>query len=277
MPELQKILYPQKFNLILYYTITSFVVIAILTFAVGWIFSTHGRQALIKQSEEYTHYFIPHLNYMIYKRLFIAHYPGKTNKLIWKTIAYNLEKIGQNSQGKGIWVKDKKTVLIWLGKGVLFIARCPEHVGLTLDRSVDKKFGFSSAVRGIPASALYLEDSKGTFFNGNIVRLITLSMKWRMMALKKSQVGVMKIYQGYIMHEWTNNQVISEGDYYSRRVNGDLLFLVLFLMVLKAAKIINMRTETVDWYTKYLGATEGRRSVPLRFAGAYKVQSTQRK
>ena len=52
MPKFQKILHPEKFNLILYYALTSFVVIAIISLVVGWIFPRMEGQALIKRSEE---------------------------------------------------------------------------------------------------------------------------------------------------------------------------------------------------------------------------------
>ena len=47
----------------------------------------------------------------------------------------------------------------------------PEHVGLTLDRSVDKKFG--SAARGIPASVLYLngKSREDLYFWLNVITL----------------------------------------------------------------------------------------------------------
>ena len=50
MLKFQKILHPEKFNLILYYTVTSFIVIGVLSLAVGWIFPRMDRKELITRS-----------------------------------------------------------------------------------------------------------------------------------------------------------------------------------------------------------------------------------
>ncbi len=271
MPKLQKILYPQKFNLILYYAITSFVVIAILTFAVGWIFQRMGRQALIKQSEEYTHYFIPHLNYEIYKD-FLLPTIRKDKQIDLENNRIQFKKLDKIVREEVYGLKIKRLYLYDL-EGRIIYSTVPEHVGLTLDRSVDKKFG--SAVRGIPASVLYLEDSKGTFLMETLLETYYPFYEMTNDGSKKSQVGVMKIYQNI---SCMNEQITRS---YQKAIiiagsSMGILFLVLFLMVLKAAKIINMRTKQLIDARNTLEQKVEERTLEIREAYK-KLQYTQRK
>ena len=271
MPKLQKILYPQKFNLILYYAITSFVVIAILTFAVGWIFQRMGKQALIKQSEEYTHYFIPHLNYEIYKD-FLLPTIRKDNQIDLENNRRQFKKLDKIVREEVYGLKIKKLYLYDL-EGRIIYSTAPEHVGLTLDRSVDKKFG--SAVRGIPVSVLYLEDSKDAFLMETVLETYYPFYEMTNDGSKKSQIGVMKIYQNI---SCMNEQITRS---YQKAIiiagsSMGTLFLVLFLVVLKAAKIINMRTKQLIDARNTLEQKVEERTLEIREAYK-KLQYTQRK
>src|SRR3989339_1799411 len=191
MLKFQKILHPEKFNLILYYALTSFVVIAIISLVVGWIFSRMEGQSLIKRSEEYAHYFISNLNYEIYKDFFIPTL-RRDKQIDLKNNRRQFKKLDKIVRERVYGLKIKKLYLYDL-EGRIIYSTAPEHVGLTLDRSVDKKFG--SAVRGIPASALYLEDSKGAFLRETMLETYYPFYEMTDDGSKKSQVGVMKIYQ----------------------------------------------------------------------------------
>ncbi|HHT9114294.1 MAG TPA: sensor histidine kinase [Candidatus Wunengus sp. YC65] len=271
MPKLQKILYPQKFNLILYYAITSFVVIAILTFAVGWMFQRMGRQALIKQSEEYAHYCISHLNYEIYKD-FLLPTIRKDKQIDLENNRRQFKKLDKIVREDVYGLKIKKLYLYDL-EGRIIYSTAPEHVGLTLDRSVDKKFG--SAVRGIPVSVLYLEDSKGAFLMETVLETYYPFYEMTDDGSKKSQVGVMKIYQDI---SCMNEQITRS---YQKAIiiagsSMGILFLVLFLVVLKAEKIINMRTKQLIDTRNTLEQKVEERTLEIREAYK-KLQYTQRK
>ena len=271
MPKLQKILHPEKFNLILYYAITSFVVIAILTFAVGWIFQRMGRQALIKQSEEYAHYFISNLNYEIYKDFFIPAL-RRDKQIDLKNNRRQFKKLDKIVRERVYGLKIKKLYLYDL-EGRIIYSTALEHIGLTLDRGVDKKFG--SAVRGIPASVLYWEDSMGAFLMETALETYYPFYEMTNDGSKKSRVGVMKIYQDI---SCMNEQVTRP---YQKAIiiagsSMGILFLVLFLVVLKAAKIINMRTKQLIDTRNTLEQKVEERTLEIREAYK-KLQYTQRK
>ena len=188
MPKLQKILHPEKFNLILYYALTSFVVIAIISLVVGWIFPRMERQVLIKRSEEYAHYFTSHLNYEIYKDFLLsALRRDKRIDLENNPVQFNkLDKVvRENMYGLNI----KKLYLYDL-EGHIIYSTVPDHVGFTMDRGVNKKL--DSAICGVPASALCLSgatDSKGAFVMETLLESYYPFTKWERMGLKKSRWG----------------------------------------------------------------------------------------
>ena len=115
MPKFQKILHPEKFNLILYYALTSFIVIAIISLAVGWIFPRMEGQALIKRSEEYAHYFISHLNYKIYKD-FLLPIIGKDKQIDLENNHRQFKKLDTVVRENIYGLKDKETVFIRPGR-----------------------------------------------------------------------------------------------------------------------------------------------------------------
>ena len=80
-----------------------------------------GRQALIKQSEEYTHYFIPHLNYEIYKD-FLLPTIRKDKQIDLENNRRQFKKLDKIIREEVYGLKIKNcTYMTW--KDVLFIAR----------------------------------------------------------------------------------------------------------------------------------------------------------
>src|SRR3972149_1772203 len=55
------IFHPEKFHLMLYYSITSFIVIGIVSFLVGEVFSRMEKNALIERSENYAGYIVKNI------------------------------------------------------------------------------------------------------------------------------------------------------------------------------------------------------------------------
>lgn len=194
MSKFQRILHPEKFNLILYYTITSFAVTAILSMVVGWIFPRMESQELIKRSEEYAQYFIVHLNYEIYKDFLFPtlrkdkHIDLENNPKQLK----NLDKtVRENLHG----LKVTKLYLYDL-EGRIIYSTVPEHIGFTLDRGINKML--DSAIRGKPASALRLAgttDSKGSYVVETLLESYYPFYDMEKGGSKKGQTGVLEIYQ----------------------------------------------------------------------------------
>ena len=65
------IFHPEKFHLMLYYSITSFVVIGIVSFVVGEVFSRIEKNDLIERSEKYAGYIVNHINLEMYEAFFV--------------------------------------------------------------------------------------------------------------------------------------------------------------------------------------------------------------
>ncbi|HHT9147085.1 MAG TPA: hypothetical protein ACFYD4_15645 [Candidatus Wunengus sp. YC61] len=164
MPKLQKILHPEKFNLILYYAITSFAVIALLSLVVGWIFSRMEGQTLIKRSEEYAHYFISHLNYEIYKDFFIPTL-RRDKQIDLKNNRRQFKKLDKVIRENMYGLKIKKLYLYDLEGHIIYSnSMAAGRAGLPLERGVNKNL--DSAIRGKPAFVLDSEktmDSKGIY------------------------------------------------------------------------------------------------------------------
>lgn len=274
MPKFQKILHPEKFNLILYYAITSAAVIAILSLAVGWIFPRMESQELIKRSEEYAQYFVTHLNYEIYKDFLIPtlkkdkHIDLENNRNQFRKLD---RVVCENIYGLNI-----KKLYLYDMEGHIIYSTIPEHVGFTLDRGKNKKL--DSAIRGIPASALRLAgttDSKGSYVVETLLESYYPVYEMQKNGPKKEQVGVLEIYQDMSVMKKQMTKARQKAIMMTGSAMG-VLFLVLFLVVLKAAKVINVRTkQIVDARNTFEQKVEER---TMEIREAYKkLQHTQRK
>ena len=83
------IFHPEKFHLMLYYSITSFIVIGIVSFLVGEIFSRMEKNALIERSENYAGYIVKNINHALYED-FSLQLSASMGILTLKTIKNNL-------------------------------------------------------------------------------------------------------------------------------------------------------------------------------------------
>ena len=274
MPKFQKILHPEKFNLILYYALTSFIVIAIISLAVGWIFPRMEGQALIKRSEEYAHYFTSHLNYEIYKD-FLLPIIRKDKQIDLENNHRQFKKLDKVVRENIYGLKIKKLYLYDL-EGHIIYSTVPEHVGFTLDRGTNKKL--DSAIRGIPASAIRLAgttDSKGSYVVETLLESYYPFYETGKDGSKKGQVGVLEIYQDMSRFEKQMTKAREKAIIMTGASMG-MLFLVLFLVVLKAARIINLRTRQLIDARNTLEQKVDERTLEIREAYK-KLQHTQRK
>lgn len=274
MSKFQRILHPEKFNLILYYTITSFAVTAILSMVVGWIFPRMESQELIKRSEEYAQYFIVHLNYEIYKDFLFPtlrkdkHIDLENNPKQLK----NLDKtVRENLHG----LKVTKLYLYDL-EGRIIYSTVPEHIGFTLDRGINKML--DSAIRGKPASALRLAgttDSKGSYVVETLLESYYPFYDMEKGGSKKGQIGVLEIYQDMSGLKRQISKARQKAVVITVSAMG-ALFLALFLIVLKAARIIDVRTKLLTDARNTLELKVEERTQEIREAYK-KLQHTQRK
>ncbi|MBF8276586.1 MAG: hypothetical protein HW390_1659 [Candidatus Brocadiaceae bacterium] len=274
MPKFQKMLHPEKFNLILYYTVTSFIAIVIISLAVGWIFPRMESEALIKRSEEYAQYFVLHLNYEIYKDFLLPIL--KRNRLIDlennRAQLKRLDKVvRENMYGLNI----KKLYLYDL-EGRVVYSTMPEHIGYTVNRDSNKKLDM--AIHGKSASALRLAgtiDSKGAYVDESLLESYFPFYSMEGNGTKKEQIGVLEIYQDMSalrmqMLAAREKAIIMTSSAMS------VLFLALFLVVLKASRIINTRTSQLIDARNTLERKVEERTLDIR-AAYKKLQETQRK
>lgn len=276
MPKLQKILHPEKFNLILYYAITSFAVIALLSLVVGWIFSRMEGQSLIKRSEEYAHYFISNLNYEIYKDFFIPTL-RRDKQIDLKNNRRQFKKLDKVIRENMYGLKIKKLYLYDLEGHIIYSnSMAAGRAGLPLERGVNKKL--DSAIRGKPAFALCSAktmDSKGIYVVETLLETYYPFYEMAKDGSKKGQVGVLEIYQD--MSGLKKEMARARGGaIIITAASMGILFLVLFLVVLKAAKIINMRTKQLIDARNTLEQKVEERTLEIREAYR-KLQYTHRK
>jgi len=271
----RKILHPEKFNLILYYTITSFVIIAILSVVVGWIFPRMERQELIKRSEEYAQYFINNLNYEIYNDFLFPTLQEEgivdleNNPEHFKRLDTTIRK---NLYGLHI----KKLYLFDL-KGHIIYSTIPEHIGFVIEQGKNKKL--DSAIRGTPASALRLagtRDSKGVLVTDTMLEsYYPFYNMQKTKTSQKQQVGVMEIYQDMSGLKKQVQSARKKAIIMTSAAMG-ILFLVLFLVVLKAARVLSVRNNQLIDARNTLERKVKVRTQEIRDAYR-KLQETQRR
>ena len=274
MPRFQKMLHPEKFNLIFYYTVTSFIAIAIISLAVGWIFPRMESEALIKRSEEYAHYFVLHLNYEIYKDFLFPIL--KRNRLIdLENNRAQFKKLNKVVLENVYGLNIKKLYLYDL-EGHVIYSTIPEHIGYTINRDSNKKLDM--AIRGKSASALRLAgtiDSKGAYVTEDLLESYFPFYSMEGNGMKKEQLGVLEIYQDMSalrmqMLAAREKAIIMTGSAMA------VLFLALFLVVLKASRIINTRTSQLVDARNTMERKVEERTLDIR-AAYKKLQETQRK
>lgn len=275
LQKLQKIFHPEKFNLILYYTITSFAAIGIISLVVGWVFPHRESRELTKRSEEYARYFITHLNYEIYREFLIPTL-RKDKQIDLENNRKQFRKLDKIIR-KNLYGLHIKKLYLYDMEGHIIYSTVPEHVGFTLNRGENKKL--DSAICGIPASALRLAgtiDSKGSYVEEALLESYYPIYDMQKGELEKDrQTGVMEIYQDMSGLKKQVAKAQKKAIIITGSAMGALFF-ALFLIVLKAARIISVRTRQLIDARDTLEHKVEERTREIR--KAYKeLQDTQRK
>ncbi|MDR4509795.1 MAG: ATP-binding protein [Candidatus Brocadiaceae bacterium] len=274
MSKFQKILHPDKFNLILYYTITSFVVIAVLSLGMGWIFARMESNELIKRSEVYAHNFITHLNYKIYKD-FVLPTIKRKKQIDLENNRRQFKKLDTVIR-ENLYGLDIKKLYLYDLQGHIVYSTVPEHVGLILEHGKNNKLDL--AISGVPASSLRLTgttDSKGSYVSETLLESYYPFHEIENDGTRKNQVGVIEIYQDM---SGLRKQIARAGKKAIVMTGSAMggLFLALFLIVLKATGIINVRTKQLTSARNTLEQKVEERTQEIREAYK-KLQHTQRK
>lgn len=236
------IFHPEKFKLLLYYSITSFIVISIVSFVVGEIFSRMERNALIERSEKYAGYIVSNINHALYEKFFIPSIKdyGQVDK---ENDHEQLEKLG-NIIKSNIYGLNIKKIYLFDMDGQVIYSNIQDHTGYVLEKG--KNYELDYALNGLPSTSLQpagLVDSKGALEEETLLESYYPVYEYiNGVVNSNKQVGVIEIYQDIkdldIQIAGTHRKAVIMTS--SSMV---LLFLTLLLIVKKASSVIRLKTN----------------------------------
>ncbi len=236
------IYHPEKFHLMLYYSITSFIVIGIVSFVVGEVFSRIEKSDLIERSEKYAGYIVNHINLEMYEEFFTP----AMSKHGYIDLDNNQDQF--NHLGKviksNIYGFNLNKVYLFDMNGQIIYSNITEHVGYVLKRGDNLQL--DSALKGAPASALQgsgMKDSKGVLVDESLLESYYPVYEYNSgIANSEKQTGVMEIYQN--MKELDIQ--IASAHKKAVIITGSsmgLLFFTLLLIIKKASSVIRLKTD----------------------------------
>ncbi len=226
----------------LYYSITSFIVIGIVSFVVGEIFSRIEKSDLIERSEKYAGYIVSHINLEIYQDFFIP----SMNKYGYIDLENNqdqlsgLDKIIKNN----IYDFNLKKVYLFDMNGLIIYSNISDHIGFVLERG--ENLQLDSALKGVAASTLQkpgMKDSKGELVEKSLLESYYPVYEYNKKEIDRNkQVGILEIYQNM---EELDDQIASA---HNRAVvitgsSMGVLFLILTMVIKIASNVIRLKTD----------------------------------
>lgn len=235
----------EGFNLLFYYTLTSFIVISIVCVAVGLVFARLEKGELVNRSLKYFKYMSSNLNHAIYEEFFfplirsgesidLENNRGQASKLddvIKKhSFGYNIQKL---------YIFDRN--------GQIIYSTIPEHIGFMVERG--KNPALDQALRGSHVGKLQQPgqvDDKGIEVKETLLESYYPIYEYKEGRPETgSQVGVIEIYQDMSdLHK----QIVKaqEKAIFTAASTTGVLFGLLFLVVMRGSKIINTRTRELQ-------------------------------
>ena len=269
------IFHPEKFHLMLYYSITSFIVIGIVSFVVGEVFSRIEKNDLIERSEKYAGYIINHINLEMYDEFFAP----SMDKYGYIDLENNEEQF--NSLDKiiksNIYGFNLKKIYLFDMNGQIVYSNISEHVGFILARG--ENLQLDSAIKSVPASALQeagMKDSKGVLVESSLLESYYPVYEYSEGAVnREKQTGVMEIYQN--MEELDIQ--IARAHKKAVIITGSsmgLLFLILLLIIKKASNVIRLKTDQLVEARDNLEGKVGERTKEIKQTYE-RLQETQKR
>ena len=226
----------------LYYSITSFIVIGIVSFVVGEVFSRIEKSDLIERSEKYAGYIVNHINLKMYEKFFepamskYGYIDLENNRDQFKS----LDKVIKSN----IYGFNLKKVYLFDMNGQIIYSNISEHIGYVLEQGDNLQL--DSAINGVSASALQepgMKDSKGVLVEKSLLESYYPVFEYKEGVVnREQQAGVMEIYQN--MEELDIQ--IAKAHKKAVIITGSsmgLLFLVLLLIIKKASNVIRLKTD----------------------------------
>jgi len=269
------VFHPEKFHLMLYYSITSFIVIGIVSFLVGEVFSRIEKNDLIERSEKYAGYIVKHINLKMYEEFFdpeISKY-GYIDLENNQDQFNNLDKVIKSN----IYGFNLKKVYLFDMKGQIIYSNILEHIGYVLEWG--ENIQLDSAIKGVSASTLQepgMKDSKGVRVEESLLESYYPVYEYSEGSInREKQVGVMEIYQNMkdldIQIAMAHRKaVIITGS------SMGLLFLILLMIIKKASSVIRLKTDQLVEARDHLEEKVGERTQEIKQTYE-RLQETQRR
>ncbi len=259
------VFHPEKFHLMLYYSITSFIVIGIVSFVVGEIFSRIEKNDLIERSEKYAGYIVNHINLEMYEEFFVP----AMSKYGYIDLENNQDQF--NSLDKviksNIYGFNLKKIYLFDMNGQIIYSNISEKIGYVLERGSNLEL--DSAIKGISASELQepgMKDSKGVLVGESLLESYYPVYEFSEGAINRGkQVGVLEIYQNM------NDLDIQITKAHKKAViitgsSMGLMFLILLMIIKKASGVIRLKTDQLVEARDHLEEKVGERTQEIKQA-----------
>ncbi|MFQ5714085.1 MAG: sensor histidine kinase [Candidatus Scalinduaceae bacterium] len=236
------IFHPEKFHLMLYYSITSFIVIGIVSFLVGEIFSRIEKNGLIERSENYAGYIVTNINHALYEEFFSP----TISKYGYIDLENNQDQFNRLDKvmKSNVYGLNLKKIYLFDMNGQIIYSNIPEHIGYVLGRG--ENLQLDSALKGFSASTLQpagVRDSKGVLVEEALIESYYPIYKYSEgVANTKKQVGVLEIYQNMKDLDIQITRAHRKAVIITGSSMG-LLFLILLMIIKKASGVIRLKTN----------------------------------
>ena len=269
------VFHPERFHLMLYYSITSFVVIGIVSFLVGEIFSEMEKKALIERSENYAGYIVKNINYALYEDFFTP-IIGKYGYVDLENNQDQFNRLDKTIKSNTYGLNLKKIYLFDMN-GQIIYSNISEHIGYVLERG--RNIQLDSAINGVPSSALQypgMKDSKGVAVEQSLLESYYLVYEFVEGRINMGkQVGVLEIYQNM------NDLDIQIAKAHRKAViitvlSMGLMFLILLMIIKKASSVISLKTDQLVDARDHLEEKVGERTEEIKQTYE-KLQETQKR
>ena len=257
------IFHPEKFHLMLYYSITSFIVIGIVCFVVGEVFSRTAKNDLIERSENYAEYIVTNINHAMYEEVFNS----TTNKYEYIDIENNQDQFNELDKiiKSSIYGLNLKKIYLFDMNGQIIYSNISEHRGKVLKKG--KSVQLDSALKGTSVSLLQdpvIKDSKGVQTEESLLESYYPIYEYNKGILnKEKQVGVLEIYQN--MKDL--NIQIAMAHKKAVVITGSsmgLLFLILLMIIKRASGVIRLKTGQLVEARDHLEEKVGERTQEIK-------------
>ncbi|MBI2876028.1 MAG: hypothetical protein HYY20_04030 [Candidatus Tectomicrobia bacterium] len=233
---------PERFHLLWYYSVASFIVIAGISFLIGQIFASMEKRELIKRSEAYGQFIATNLNRALYEEFLlpILKAGGKVDLANDLQQRHRLDRVIESH----IYGLNLKKVYFYDMQLRIVYSTVSKHIGWVIERGRNSRLDL--ALGGVPVSFLQPAgriDEKGVWATEDLLESYYPFRQFDpRTGVWGKQVGVIEVYQNMRHLE---RQIRAAGH---RAIGISLsamgtLFLVLLGLVKQADRIIRLRTD----------------------------------